>query len=177
MEFPLANFLNHRRASLWAIIIAEIYNRDIKNIYIKKECVKKVLRYIRLKYNGEKKKWLDVSSLDDWSPNFPIERSRSRHAGRKRKRHLFCYIVRAIINVAWDSRERKARIDLVVDRPRGSWSGTVVRAVCLAEIEKPCIAMRDLICNCQTTNVAVEQRLHMFLLTALFFSFPLFVRR
>lgn len=55
----------------------------------------------------------------------------------------------------------KARIDLVVDRPRGSWSGTVVRAVYLAEIEKPCIAMRDLICNCQTTNIAVERRLHV----------------
>lgn len=151
----------------------DIQPRHKKYIH-KKECVKKALHYIRLKYNGEKKKWLDVSSLDDWSPNFPVERSRSRHAERKRKRHLFCYIVCAIINVTWESRERKARIDLVVDRPRGSWSGTVVRAVCLAEIEKPCIAMRDLICNCQTTR---WNDVYMFLLTALFFSFSLFVQR
>lgn len=103
---------------------------------------KKALRYVRLKYNTERRK---NSCLDDRSLN-SLLREVDRAGNKKRKKdigRLFCYIVctryhqRRVEYHASGGR----RIDLV-DRPR-----FVVRNGCASgclstEIERPCVAMR-----------------------------------
>lgn len=111
---------------------------------------------VRLKYNGEKKNsWMSRRLISE----FLVETSRSRHAGRRRKRHLSSILLHCTqmsrVGVTREEGEDRSR--------RRSSSRFVVRkrlyesSVCLfAEIERPVHrdARSSLIVD--TTNVALN---------------------